>query len=380
MDGSPAHANLPAADDQRLPLVMHVTTGLEIGGGEVLLLNLVEAARQRGGQTLVVSLIGDGPMRARFEAAGIEIVTLGMRRGLPSPAGLWRLVRLIRERRPEVIQGWLYHGLIAATLALLLSGSRRRTRLVQGVYGSSIDFSAYGWRVRAGFRLAAWASQAADATIYNTKMGADWHREQGFSRHDVHIVENGIDPTRFAACRETRAATRAALGIAADDIVAVSVARVDPMKGWDRLLNVTERIEGLTLLAVGRGTEAFPPHPRRLALGAREDVACLLAASDLFVLASRFGEGTSVALTEAMASGLPAIVTDVGDNARIVAESGLIVAADDEAALEASLRLLAASPERRAAMGAAAVARVTEMCSIDRALDEYYRIYCGRAA
>jgi glycosyltransferase involved in cell wall biosynthesis len=362
------------------PSVLHVTTGLEIGGGEVLLLTLAEAARRRGQEVGVVSLMADGPMRRRFEAAGIPLDTLGMRRGVPSISGLIRLIRLIRRRRPAVVQGWLYHGSIAATLALILSGRRGRTRLVHGIYGSSIDFGAYGRRVRLGFRLAAWLSHRADALVYNTRVGADYHRAQGFAARDVRIVENGIDLDRFRTTPEARAETRHELGLAGDEVVAASIARLDPMKGWDRLLRVTERIPGLRLLAIGSGTESFPPHPSRLLLGAREDVPRLLGAADLFVIASCFGEGTSVALTEAMAAGLPVVVTDVGDNARLAEGCGRVVGAADEAGLARAIGELVADPALRAAAGAAAAARVRALCGIDAAFEAYRRLHAGLPA
>ncbi|HLY56134.1 MAG TPA: glycosyltransferase [Stellaceae bacterium] len=357
------------------PSVLHVTTGLEIGGGEVLLLNLAEAAQRRGLNSTVVSLIADGPMRQRIRAAGIPLHTLGMRRGVPSLSGVAKLVRLIREIKPDVVQGWLYHGTIAATVALALSGRWRQTVLIHGIYGSSIDFGAYGRRVRLGFRLAAFASRFADAAVYNTEAGAEWHGAQGFRSRRVRVIENGIDPTRFEATSGLRESVRGELGLDETETVAIVIARVDPMKGWDRLLRVTERVPGLRLLAVGTGTEAFPPHPSRIPLGPREDVPSLLAAADLFILPSLFGEGTSVALTEAMAAGLPVVVTDVGDNARIAAGCGRIVAPEDEAGLEQAIGDLAADPTARAAFGAAARTRARETCSIDAMLDAYYRLY-----
>ena len=357
------------------PSVLHVTTGLEIGGGEVLLLNLAEAALRRGREGTVVSLIADGPMRQRIRAAGLPLHTLGMRRGVPSLSGIAKLVRLIREIKPNVVQGWLYHGTIAATVALVLSGRRRQTTLIHGIYGSSIDFTAYGLRVRLGFRLAALVSRFADAAVYNTVTGADWHRDQGFRCREVRVIANGIDSARFEAPDGLREQIRRELGIGEDETVAIAIARVDPMKGWDRLLRVVEHVPGLRLIAVGAGTRTFSPHPSRLLLGPREDVPSLLAAADLFVLPSLFGEGTSVALTEAMAAGLPVVVTDVGDNARIAAGCGRIVAPDDEAGLEQALRDLAADPSARAAFGAAARTRVRETCSIDAMLDAYYRLY-----
>jgi glycosyltransferase involved in cell wall biosynthesis len=360
--------------------VLHVTTGLEIGGGEVLLLTLADAARARRQTSIVISLMADGPMRRRFEAAGIVVHDLGMRRAVPSLGGLLRLIGLIRHYRPDVVQGWLYHGLIAATVALYLSGRRHRTRLIHGIYGSSIDFSRYGARLYWAFRTAAWLSRAADAGIYNTVIGARYHREQGYRYRREVVIANGVDTNRFRPRPEIRAVRREQLGIGPDEIVLISIARVDPMKGWDRILAVTERIPGIRLLVLGQGTEAFSPHPSRILLGAREDVPELLAAADVFVLASLFGEGTSVALTEAMAVGLPVVVTDVGDNAVLAAGCGVVVSSDDSDALQQSIAELLADAPRRARFSAVAMRKIADHYALERAVDAYDALYRDVAA
>ncbi len=355
--------------------MLHVTTGLEIGGGEVLLLTLADAARARRQTSIVVSLMADGPMRRRFEAAGIVLHDLGMRRAVPSLGGLLKLVGLIRHYRPDIVQGWLYHGLIAATVALYLSGRRKSTRLIHGIYGSSIDFSRYGVRLHWAFRAACRLSRMADAGLYNTVIGAQYHRQQGYRYRREAVIANGVDTDRFRPRPEIRAVRREQLGIGPDEIVLISIARVDPMKGWDRVLAVTERIAGIRLLVLGQGTEAFPPHPSRILLGAREDVPELMAAADLFILASLFGEGTSVALTEAMAVGLPVVVTDVGDNAHLADSCGATVGPDDEAGLERALKSLVTDPARRAALGHAARRKIIEHYSLEQSLAAYDQLY-----
>jgi glycosyltransferase involved in cell wall biosynthesis len=359
------------------PLVMHVITGLEIGGAEVTLLNLVEGAKARGRRSVVVSLTHDGPMRNRFEAAEIAVHDLGMRRGMPSIVGLLRLIRLIRQYKPDVVQGWLYHGIIAATLALLLSGRRRHTRLVHGIYKSSFDFRRYKRRVYLYFKFAGLLACLADVGVCNTQVGLDWHTRHGYRYRRTITVGNSVDMQRFAPAPGVRQSIRDSLGIGADEIVVISIARVDPMKSWDRLLEVMERVSGIRLLAAGRGTENFPPHPSRILLGPREDVAALLASADLFVIASLFGEGTSTALTEAMAAGLPVVVTDVGDNPRLADGCGFVVAPDDTGGLERAIAELAANPGRRTRLGHAASKQIRTHHSIERALDDYYRVYRG---
>ena len=83
--------------------VMHIITGLDMGGAETQLVMLACERRRRGGEDVVVSLLKGGALRARLEAAGVPVHDLGMRRGLPSPVAFLRLVRLIRRYRPRAM-------------------------------------------------------------------------------------------------------------------------------------------------------------------------------------------------------------------------------------------------------------------------------------
>ena len=131
-----------------------------------------------------------------------------------------------------------------------------------------------------------------------------------------------------------------------DAVVVIAVGRDDPMKNWPGMLAAAEAAaaQGVWLVAVGDGTEQLPPGSRRTLLGRREDMPALYAAADIFMLASHFGEGTSVALSEAMACGLPVVVTDVGDNGAIATGVGTVVPPRDAGALARALAELAADP------------------------------------
>jgi glycosyltransferase involved in cell wall biosynthesis len=162
------------------------------------------------------------------------------------------------------------------------------------------------------------------------------------------------------------------LGIHEDDVVVAFVGRNHPEKGFDRLVAAASAIEDsrVRFVALGAGTEHAPAPI--LGLGVSDAVHRALAASDVFVLPSRT-EGMPNALLEAMACGLPAVVTDVGDCRTILGEAGIVLPADvDREGLAAALTALtAASPAERARLGALGRSRIEDEYSLATAREAY---------
>jgi glycosyltransferase involved in cell wall biosynthesis len=250
-------------------------------------------------------------------------------------AGLYRLAKLIADVRPEIVQGWMYHGDLAALVALVLSGRRRQTHLIWSIRCSDMDFARYRVQLRMVVRACAALSGRPDMVTANSAAGLAVHLRLGYRPRRTEVVYNGIDIDRFRPDAAARMAVRSELGIAADVILLAHVARVDPMKDHESFLAAMAQLPDLHALLIGTGTESLPVAANILRLGRRSDVARLLAAADIVVSSSAFGEGFSNALAEGMSCGLPAVATDVGDAGAIVGDTGLIVPKRDPQALAA---------------------------------------------
>ena len=261
----------------------------------------------------------------------------------------------------------MYHANLLLTFALYLSGRLYRTRLIWGLRNSEMDFRHYQSRLRSIVGLSAWLSRLPEVVVANSQAGFEYHRRLGFRPSRFYIIDNGVDTLRFAPNEAVRAAVRLELGVPAEACVAIMVARVDPMKDHLTLLAALRRAQGLTLLAVGRETETLTDTPGLHRLGERRDVARLLAASDIFVLSSAFGEGVPNAVLEGMATGLAIVATDVGDTRRVIGDVGIVVPPRDPAALAAALVRLSKDPALRRKYGAAARLRAETQFSIARA-------------
>ena len=308
---------------------------------------------------VVVSLLGDCDLTAEARAAGATVYELGLTRNPLTAFGLLRLVQLIRRERPDVIQGWMYHGDLAALLALYLSGRRRRTALFWGIRCSDMDLDRYSRTLRIVVRLCAWFSRLPDTVIANAEAGRAAHKALGYQPSRFEVVHNGIDVTRFAPDISDRKALRGEFGIPDNVRVLAHVARVDPLKNHSGLLAALAQVSDLWLVLIGKDTDTLPRQDRVVALGKCSDVARVLPVADGIVSPSLFGEGFSNALAEGMACGLVPIATDVGDSRLLAAETGYVVPPNDQAALVQSLTEFAAlSDDDVAAAGGASRDRI----------------------
>lgn len=357
--------------------IFYVTTDLFIGGGaEGMLARLLTAEPRLADAIIVVSLLPGESHAERLRQAGITVHQLdfGSARGIAS--GLVRLARLIASSKPDIVQGWMYHGDLAALVALVLSGRRKRTRLVWGIRCSEVDLRAYGRSLRLVVRACIALSRWPDVVTANSVTGLKSHLRLGYRPRRTEVIANGIEVERFKPDGAARAALRRELGIAADAVVLAHVARVDPMKDHAGLRTALLQLPEVTALLIGRGTEKLPAAPNVHRLGRRNDVERLLAAADIVVSSSAFGEGFANVLAEGMACGLPAVATDVGDARAIVGDSGLIVPPRDADALAAAIRTLAGeSAAVRSERGGRARARIVENFAMNRAVGRFAELY-----
>jgi len=366
-------------DSDRDIKVMHVITGLRTGGAERMLERLVLARRNRRIAHRIVSLIPGGAVEDGLTRAGVPVVSLGMRRKFPDPRAVLRLARLIRAEKPDVVQSWLYHADLVATLALLLSGRRRKTKLFWNLRCSSMEGAARSFAQKAALYACTWLSRVPDAVIANSEAGRAFHESIGYRPRRFLVIDNGIDAALYHADETARRELRAELGIPDSQFLIAMVARLDPVKDHATFLKALELAPGAAALLIGEGTESLPPSPDIRRLGERGDVARLLAACDL-VVSSSTSEGFPNALLEGMAAGLPAVATDAGDSARIVGDTGRIVPVGDAAALAAAIRLLLGEgPGNRQARRAAARARATETFGLPRMVAAFDALYSGAA-
>lgn len=371
------------------PMVAHFTTSLDIGGAQTMLAKLVEVAAGKGRQPRhsVVSLMPPGAIAARLHACGCPIYDLAMKRGWPTPRSLLRLLRITGSLSPDIIQGWMYHGNIAASIA----GAVGRTPVVWNVRHSLNQLACESRTTRALLTLSARMAGRTDAVIYNSRVAAAEHEAIGYPSDRTIVIPNGFDCARFGPDRSARINPRALFNIADGPMLVCMAARLHPMKDHATLVQAVSRAResghDLHLLLVGPGAEAPPPPLAQLIAellpadritlaGQRTDVSEWLAGVDAVALPSAWGEAFPNILGEAMACGVPCITTSVGDCGWIIGEGGIVVPPrDPEAIAKALVGLAEIGHDGRRRIGAIGRARVVEHFSLERIGHQYRRLY-----
>jgi glycosyltransferase involved in cell wall biosynthesis len=354
--------------------VLHVISGLGTGGAETMLVQLAGQLRARGLSQHVVCLGTQAELAGDLRAAGVDLTVAGAKSIGSLCAAVGSLVRMTNRLRPRIVQGWMYHGNLAASLSHNLSPGKRGRRLFWNLRASNMDARRYGGIIRCSALL----SRQVDLVIANSQAGIDFHRAAGFRPKQFAMIANGIDTEKFSPDPAARTQVRAALGIPDDAIVVLHVARVDPMKDHDNFLAAMATLPSVVGIMVGAGTQDLTRPPNVRALGLRRDTNSLYAAGDIIASTSAFGEGFPNVIAEGMSAGLVPVATDVGDARHIIGDAGWMVPPRDSRAFAAAVEAADALPaDERRRRGLAARARIVANFRLAQAAEQYRRLYCA---
>ena len=370
------------------PRVLHVITALGVCGSERMLLKLLGASALSGWEQSVVAMLPGGPMAAPMRETGAQVHELNFLGGVPLLAGASALARLARQCRPDLVQGWLYHGNLGAMLAL--AALPQRVPLVWGIRQSLATLEGENTFARIGIALNRVGSGRPDRLLFNSQTGLAQHRDFGFDMARADYVPNGFETSSFAPDAQARATLRSAWGVDDEAVLFGLLARYHPVKDHAGFLEAARRVRdarpATRFVLAGTGVDAGNEALMRAVqdaglgdhvhlLGERGDVAQVLAALDVFVSSSA-GEAFSNSVGEAMCCALPCVVTDVGDSSSIVGDTGKAVPPRDPAALAAAMiAMVDLGPAQRAALGARARQRITTHFDIEAVAARYAALY-----
>lgn len=366
---------------------MHVIVGLEVGGAEHMLCRLV-IAQQKYWQCMTVSLTDIGPLGVSLSNAGVEVQALGVR----SPVGLlmavWRLRKLIRKFKPDVVQTWMPHGDLIGGLAARLEGVRN---VVWGIRATTMVGASLATRVIR--RLCAVLSHIIPTHIVSAAQASQRaHIALGYDAARMSVIPNGFDVLRFKPDSLARQLLRKEWCLDDNQVLIGHVGRWDAAKdhlGFIKAAGgLANEIEACRFIMLGLNIDENNENliqairdtrcPERfLLLGERSDVPSCLAAIDIFCLSSKT-EGFPNVVGEAMACGVPCVVTDVGDASLIVGDTGWVVPKENTPALTDALCAATLMPStERQALGLQARERILSEFSMNRSVERFSALLHG---
>ena len=374
--------------------VMHIITTLGPAGAETMLCRIASGMDGARFENEIVSLTGILDLAERMQAIGVRVRTLGMKTSVPNPLLVMRLARWIRESKPDVIHTWMYHANLIGALAARLAGD---VPVVWGIHHSGLDPRVDKRRTMLVNRACAFLSRKLPARIvYCSEASRRIHERLGYAPEKLELVPNGVDLEQFRPDPIARLSVREELDIPADALLIGMAARFHPQKDHRNFVRAATRLHKLMpeihFLLCGLDitrqnsqlagwVEAAGLGDCCHLLGVRRDVSRLFAAMDIATTSSVSGEAFPVVVAEAMASRTPCVVTDVGDSAMIVDQTGIVVAPGDPDALaEAWRKLIEAGPEVRHHLGMAARRRVQQHFALPVIVDRHQAIYAQLAA
>jgi glycosyltransferase involved in cell wall biosynthesis len=358
--------------------VLQLITRLPVGGAERLIADTVRKLDRSRYDPVVCCIQARGEMATEIERSGVPVICIERMQSKRFDWGaVGVLERLLASERIALVHAHLYHANLYGRLACLRAG-------VPAVVSVHNTYTAPKLHRRLINRFLARSTKRVIAVSEDIKR--DLMRHDGIPAERIVVIANGVDFERLSSSL-TRAQARQRLGIAETTLALGCVARLEEQKGHRFLLEAMSQLRDLPvrLFLIGDGRLRADLEQRAASLGVadavrflglRSDVPAILPALDLYAMPSLW-EGLSIALLEAMAAGLPVVATDVGGVRQVLGEEqcGVRVSPGNAGELAQAIRALAASPGRRAALGAHARRRALERFSLDATLAALTAVY-----
>jgi glycosyltransferase involved in cell wall biosynthesis len=375
--------------------VLLLISSLDCGGAERQLVELVKGLDKAEFSCLVVTTHAQGAFGPELAGLpGVELRSLGKRGGLDVVGPVWRLLRLARAARVDVVYAFEEGpGLLGAIVAAQLG-----CRLIWGVRNTLSNAAKLGVRANVYRWLHRRLARRADRIIYNSHRAEREYTQAGYPAEKGCTISNGFDSGRFRFDSDARTNLRQEWGLAGDDFVFAVIGSIKPDKNHEFFIraavDVGRIVPRSAFVFVGKTYGSHPvlgPYARvlrdrvdRLGLGRRfvwagehQEMTKALSAVDVLVLTSR-REGTPNVVAEAMLCGRPCIVSDVGDAVHLLGGNGTAIPLDDvQSLVSAMTRWAGVSEDERSALGQIARCRIERDFSMQQMVEKTSAVLCA---
>jgi len=365
--------------------VFHLIVGLGTGGAENMLLRLVSALPDH--KHVIVSLTNFGVIGHRLVDLGCTVYALELhpKTGLQSFYKLWKLIRFYH---PDVIQTWMYHSDLLGGLIGRLAGVRNIIWNVRNTEIPQRNWSITGVIIKLCSVLSTYIPRTI---ICCAHASMKTHALLGYRVDKMIVIPNGYNPQDWIIPTKSKSDFKKVLELPGEILTIGIVGRYDWLKGYDVFIEaaalLSERIDrNILFVMVGRNIDYNNAellsiinekggHAKFKLMGERNDISHLMYALDIFCLASR-AEGFPNVVAEAMLMQVPCVVTDVGDAALIVGETGKVVPPNQPIALADALQSIeSVNDDQRQEIGREARRRILKHFDINIVAQRYEKLY-----
>lgn len=347
-----------------------------MGGAENVVVNLADELVNRGHKVKIAYLTGPGLVLPSNES--IEVVALNMNGYKEVIPTYLKLNKLIRDFKPDVVHGHMFHANI---LTRLLKVSTKIPRLISTAHNTNEGGKAMMLAYRITDKLA-----DISTNVSNEAVSTFIHKGAVKTGRMVSVT-NGIDIKKFSFDKNFRRNLRAELAVENKKVL-LAVGRLDTQKDYPNLLNAVHTLsknrQDFKLIIVGDGPlkEDLKQLAKKLKiddvvefLGIRRDVHSLMSASDIFVLSSAW-EGFGLVVAEAMSCERVVVATDCGGVAEVIGDAGIIVQPKNSKQLANELnKALDMNKEERSTLGSKARQHIVDNYSLDHNVNSYLELY-----
>lgn len=314
--------------------IVHIIVGLNNGGAEMMLYKLLKYMDKEKYECSVISMMDEGIMGERIKKLGIPVQCLNMKRGIPSIQAIIKTLGICKNK--DIIQTWMYH---ADFLGFIVSKILKK-KIIWGIHHSNLEKNKNKKSTLLIAKINSYLSKWTDSIVSCSIIAKEKHIEYGYYGEKINIIPNGFELDKFKYIENSKKILEKEFPILKDKLIFSLVARYEILKDHKNCIEAMRIIKekylkNFILLLCGTNIneenlellkliEKNKIEENVLLLDRRDDIPIIMSATDIYI-SSSLGEGFPNVIGEAMACETPCIVTNVGDSAYIVGNSGGVV-------------------------------------------------------
>tara|TARA_Y100001970_G_C14258373_1_gene877390 strand:- start:4957 stop:6066 length:1110 start_codon:yes stop_codon:yes gene_type:complete len=316
--------------------ILFVTTSLGIGGAERMMINLINFLLKNNFQVYILVLNNSGEILDKSFIKKVQIKFLNINKyNFFNPLISYRIIKFFFSHKPNIIQGWMYHGNILAYLIHIFLKPFFKTKIFWSVRQTLYNIKQEKILTRIIIKLNCFFSSSISSTFFNSLVSISQHEKYGFK--NCKYISNSIDTNYFKYNESHKILVRKKLDIKNTEIVIIHIARFHPMKNHISTMKILDNLNfpNCRYIFIGKNINLSNKYistqfsklenkDKFILLDKTNNINKYLCASDILIMNSKWGEGFPNVIAEAMLTNNIVLSSDIGDSRLIVSNFGLI--------------------------------------------------------